>query len=126
MGICLASEIRGGGVFKWIVDQVRVPWSNTAMIDELLDMYRDGAITGYQVMRDCLHMLDPNHPDLVLIHLPEEILEEMLDYTHRYDESNMRSSAGLPPAADQVRAALRWIEEKRRQKAERKMASSTK
>ena len=93
------------------------------MVDELIEMYRDGAITGYQVMMDCLHMLDPDHPTPVLSCLPEEILEEMLDYAHRYDPSCMYSIAGLPPAADQVRAAQRWIEEKKRQKAERNMAS---
>lgn len=95
------------------------------MVDELLEMYRGGAITGYQVMMDCLHGLDPDHASLVLSHLPEEILEEMLDYARRYDPSRMRSIAGFHPAVDQVRAAQRWIEEKRRQKAERKMASSS-
>jgi hypothetical protein len=90
------------------------------MVDELIEMYRDGAITGYQVMMDCLHMLDPGHPDLVLGHLPEEILDEMLEYAHRYDPSCMRSIAGLPPAVDQVRAAQRWIEEKKRNDGEAK------
>jgi hypothetical protein len=90
------------------------------MVNELIEMYRDGAITGYQVMMDCLHMLDPDHPDLVLSHLPEEILEEMLAYAHRYDPSCMRSIAGLPPAVDQVRAAQRWIEEKRRKEGAEK------
>jgi hypothetical protein len=93
------------------------------MVDQLIEMYQDGAITGYQVMMDCLQMLDPDHPDLVLSRLPEEILEEMLDYARRYDPSCIRSIAGLPPAADQVRAAQRWIEEKKRQKAEQPMAS---
>lgn len=78
------------------------------MVDELIEMYRDGAMTGYQVVMDCLHMLDPNHPDIVLSRLPEEILEEMLDYANRYDPSLMRSIAGPPPAVDQVRAA-RWL-----------------
>lgn len=95
------------------------------MVNELIEMYRDGAITGYQVMMDCLHMLDPDHPDFVLSHLPKEILEEMLNYAHRYDPSCMRSLAGLPPAEDQVRTAGRWIEEKWRQKTERNMASSS-
>ena len=83
------------------------------MLDELIEMYREGAITGYQVMMDCLHMLDPDHPDLVLSHLPEEILEEMFDYAQRYDPSCMRAIAGLPPTVDQVRAAQQWIVEKR-------------
>ena len=93
------------------------------MVDELIEMYREGAITGYQVMMDCLHLLDPDNPNPVLSRLPKEILEEMLDYAHRYDPSRMRSIAGLPPAVDQVRAAQRWIEEEKRQKAERNMAS---
>jgi hypothetical protein len=92
------------------------------MVAELIEMYRDGAITGYQVMMDCLHLLDPGHPDLVLSHLPEEILEEMLEYARRYDPSCMRSIAGLPPAADQVRAAQQWIEEKGRHEGAEKGA----
>lgn len=92
------------------------------MVNELLEMYWDGAITGYQVMIDCLHMLDPDNPDLVLSHLPEEILEEMLKYAQRYDPSTMRSMAGLPPAADQVNAAQKWIEEHKREKARRNAA----
>ena len=95
------------------------------MVDELLEMYHAGAITGYQVMLDCLHMLDPGHPDLVLSHLPEEILVEMLQYTLRCDPSCMRSIAGLPPAVDQVRAGQQWIEVKMGKKAERNLASST-
>jgi hypothetical protein len=86
------------------------------MVNELIEMYQDGGITGYQVMMDCLQILDPDHPDLVLRQLPEEILEEMLEYAQRYDPSCMRSIAGLPPAADQVRAAQRWIEGKRQNK----------
>jgi hypothetical protein len=95
----------------------------SAMVKDLIEMYREGATTGYQVMIDCLQMLDPNHAELVLGHLPDEILVEMLDYAHRYDPSCMRSNEGLAPAEDQVRAAQRWIEQKRRQKAERNLAS---
>jgi hypothetical protein len=93
------------------------------MVNELLQMYREGAITGYQVMIDCLRMIDPNHPDLVLGHLPEEILHEMLDFARRYDPACMRSNGRFPPAADQVRAAQHWIEEAARQKAARNLAS---
>ena len=67
------------------------------MISELLEMYRSGAITGYQVMIDCLHMLDPNHPELALGRLPNEVLEEMLEYARRYDPSCMRSNTGTSP-----------------------------
>jgi hypothetical protein len=79
------------------------------MIERLIEMYESGSITGYQVMMDCLQMLDPNNPDLVLSELPEEILGEMLDYARRYDPRRPHSASLIPPAEDQVRTAERWI-----------------
>jgi hypothetical protein len=83
------------------------------MIKELLNMYESGAITGYQVMMACLHMLDPKHPDLTLSELPGDILDEILEYARRYDPSRPRSTTFIPPAEDQVRAAERWICDRR-------------
>lgn len=80
------------------------------MVNQLIEMYRDGAITGYQVMMECLQILDPSRPGLVLSKLPQEIIDEMYEYIRRYDPSCMRSGAGLPPALDQVNAAQKWIE----------------
>ncbi len=79
------------------------------MIGRLIEMYESGSITGYQVMMDCLQMLDPDSPDLVLSELPEEILDEMLAYARRYDPSRPHSATLVPPAEDQVRTAERWI-----------------
>jgi hypothetical protein len=79
------------------------------MIDKLIEMYDSGSITGYQVMIDCLQMLDPDNPDLVLSELPEEILDEMLEYARRYDPRRPSSASFIPPAEDQVRTAERWI-----------------
>ena len=79
------------------------------MTRRLIEMYEGGSITGYQVMMDCLQMLDPESPDLVLSELPEEILDEMLAYARRYDPRRPRSTRLIPPAEDQVRAAERWI-----------------
>jgi hypothetical protein len=79
------------------------------MIRNLVEMYESGSITGYQVMMDCLQMLDPDNPNHVLSELPEEILEEMLAYARRYDPRRPRSATFIPPAEDQVRAAERWI-----------------
>jgi hypothetical protein len=79
------------------------------MIKKLIEMYENGSVTGYQVMMDCLQMLDPDNPDLVLSQLPAEILDEMLEYTRRYDPSRPHSASLIPPAEDQVRAAERWI-----------------
>ncbi len=78
------------------------------MMNRLLEMYEAGAITGYQVMIDCLHMLDPDRPELVLAGLPAEVLDEIADYAKRYDPARPRSGS-LLPAKDQVRAAERWI-----------------
>jgi len=79
------------------------------MIKKLIEMYESGSITGYQVMMDCLQMLDPDNPDLVLSDLPEEILDEMVKYARRYDPRRQRSESLIPPAEDQVRTAERWI-----------------
>jgi hypothetical protein len=79
------------------------------MIHQLIEMYETGAITGYQLMMDCLHKLDPDDPDLVLSPLPGEILEEILAYAQRYDPGRLRSATSILPAEDQVRAAERWV-----------------
>jgi hypothetical protein len=79
------------------------------MTKRLIEMHESGSITSYQVMMDCLQMLDPDNPDLVLSELPEEILDEMLEYARRYDPRRPRSASLTPPAEDQVRTAERWI-----------------
>ena len=79
------------------------------MIKRLIEIYESGAITGYQVMIDCLQMLDPDNPDLVLSDLPEEILDEMLKDAQRYRPSRPRSASLILPSEDQVRTAERWI-----------------
>jgi hypothetical protein len=79
------------------------------MIKRLIEMYESGSITGYQLMMDCLQMLDPDNPGLVLSDLPEEVLDEMLKYARRYDPRQPRSATLMPPALDQVRTAERWI-----------------
>ncbi len=83
------------------------------MTKRLVDMYEDGSIAGYQVMIDCLQKLDPGNPDLVLSELPEEILDEMMDYAQRYDPRRPRSASFTLPSEDQVRTAERWISARR-------------
>lgn len=83
------------------------------MMKELVAAYEGGSITGYQLMMQSLHMIDPGNPSFVLCHLPPEVLEEMRQYACRYDPHRMRTPRGeLPPAADQVQSALHWIEER--------------
>ena len=79
------------------------------MVRKLIEMYESGSITGYQLMMDCLQMLDPDNPELVLSELPGEVLDEMLAYTQRYDPRRPHSAKFIPPAEYQVRTAERWI-----------------
>jgi hypothetical protein len=79
------------------------------MTRKLIEMYESGSITGYQLMMDCLQMLDPDDPAPVLSGLPGEILDEMLAYARRYDRRRPHSATLIPPAEDRVRAAERWI-----------------
>ncbi len=79
------------------------------MIKTLIEMYESGSITGYQVMIDCLRMLEPDDPDLVLSDLPQEVLDEMLDYARHYDPRRPHSALLAPPAEEQVRTAELWI-----------------
>ncbi len=81
------------------------------MIRDLLEIYDEGGITGYQVMIDCLYMLDPSRPDLVLAKLPGEILEEILHYAQRYRPHIQESGSQVLPSEIQVRSAERWIRE---------------
>jgi hypothetical protein len=83
------------------------------LIKRLAALYEDGSLTGYQVMMDGLRILDPDDPAVVLSELPEEILDEMLDYARGYDSRRPHSSAFPAPAEDQVRAAERWIRARR-------------
>ncbi|HEX4128532.1 MAG TPA: hypothetical protein VHZ24_00730 [Pirellulales bacterium] len=84
-------------------------------------LYRSGAITSYQLVVDCLHMLDPAHPEHVLAGLPPEIYEEMLDYARRYDPTRQAPKERLMPALDQVHAATTWIE---RQKSTQRLEAT--
>ena len=92
-------------------------------MNELVAMYREGSITGYQLMLHSLHMVDPQTPALVLGWLPEEILGEMVEYIRRYRPESMISKPGLPPSADQVEAAHGWIEEQRAKMVKARQAS---
>ena len=88
------------------------------MIQELVQMYKSGEITRYQVMIECIHMIDPQHPELVLESLPHDIHDEMLDYATRYDPRKHAPKERLMPANDQVQAAKQWITEMRNSKSE--------
>jgi hypothetical protein len=79
------------------------------MITSLVSMYEKGAITADHLAAQCIHMIDPEDPGLVLSDLPNAILDRMLAYTQRYQPDRMVSTYGILPAPDQVEAARSWI-----------------
>jgi hypothetical protein len=80
------------------------------MIQKLVEMYQRGAITADHLVVECLHRVDPQHPELVLGALPCPVLERMLKYVREYRPGNMRTNYGGLPTEDQVKAAKSWIE----------------
>jgi hypothetical protein len=80
------------------------------MIEKLVEMYEKGAITADHLVVECLHIMDPAHPGLVLGELPPGVLEPMWRYISAYRPGNMRTNYGVQPAKDQVEAAKNWIE----------------
>jgi hypothetical protein len=80
------------------------------MVEALVATYEKGAITAHHLVVQCLHMIDPADPALILDALPDKILSRMLEFTRKYQSGRMVSSDGLLPADDQVEAARKWIE----------------
>jgi hypothetical protein len=80
------------------------------MIDKLVEMYQNGAITADHLVVESLQLVDPQHPELVLGVLPAAVLERMFNYVREYRPGAMRTNYGLPPGEDQVKAAKSWIE----------------
>ena len=81
------------------------------MMNTLVAMYQSGAITADHLVVQCLHLIDPAEPALVLDALPEKILARMLEYAGRHRPGRMVANYGPLPTVDQVEAARRWIEE---------------
>jgi hypothetical protein len=81
------------------------------MITSLVSMYAKGAITSDHLVAQCINMIDPDDPGLVLGDLPNAILDRMLVYARRYQPDRMVSNYGTLPTAEQVQAARNWIED---------------
>ena len=79
------------------------------MITSLLSMYEKGGITADHLAAQCLHLIDPEDPGLVLSDLPNPILDRIVAYSQRYQPDRMVSTYGVLPAIDQVEAAKSWI-----------------
>ena len=82
------------------------------MIQRLIAMYEEGAITAHHLVMEVLQRLDPANPSVVLEPLPRDILERMLNYANDFRPGKMRSNYEIQPAVDQVEAAKRWIEQR--------------
>ncbi len=53
------------------------------------EMYEKGAITSDHLVAQCIQMIDPDDPGLVLSDLPNSILDRMLVYARRYQPDRM-------------------------------------
>jgi hypothetical protein len=76
----------------------------------LIDQYQRGTITADHLVVQCLHMVDPEHPERVLAGLPSEVLGRMSSFVLRYQPDRMLTNYGPLPALDQVAAARHWLE----------------
>jgi hypothetical protein len=83
------------------------------MMTSLVAMYQKGAITADHLAVECLHIIDPKAPALVLDPLPREVIMRMIEFTRQYIPGGMVTNYGILPALDQVQAAKKWIEENR-------------
>lgn len=70
------------------------------MTNELVAMYRKGAITADHLAVQCLHMIDLASPDLALSSLPHDILLRVLEFARQCEPGNMLTNYGPLPAED--------------------------
>jgi len=67
------------------------------MITSLVSMYEKGAITSDHLVAQCIQMIDPDDPGLVLSDLPNSILDRMLIYARRYQPGRMVQTSETCP-----------------------------
>ena len=71
------------------------------MITSLVSMYEKGAITADHLAAQCIHLIDPEDPGLVLSDLPNPILDRMRGLrskiSARSDGLNIRNLASHRP-----------------------------
>jgi hypothetical protein len=80
------------------------------VIANLVAKFNQGQITAGHLAVECLHILDPREPEVVLGGLPPVILREMRQFIADYRPDKMITNYGVLPAVDQVEAVRRWIE----------------
>jgi len=80
------------------------------MTRSLVEKYQLGMISDEHLVVECLHMVDPDNPGLVLSDMPDKILSRIIRFASEYENGTMVTNYGLLPAQDQVLAAKQWIE----------------
>jgi hypothetical protein len=80
------------------------------MIEELVRISRRGGIIVHHLVLECLHGLDPDHPEIVLSPLPGEVWGPLVAFIKEYQQGPLVTTLRILPASDQVEAAKRWIE----------------
>jgi hypothetical protein len=78
-------------------------------IPRLVTRYTAGAITAQHLFIQCLDMLDPAHPDLVLGAIPTRLLDDFARFVDEYRQGAMVTTYGVLPGVDQVNAATKWF-----------------
>jgi hypothetical protein len=79
-------------------------------VQQLVAKYESGAITGHELVVDCLTMLDPGDPSGSLGNLPPDTLPRLREFLDSYRPGEMMSVyGGAIPTPDQVLAARRWL-----------------
>ena len=80
-------------------------------MNNLVEMYKKGAITADHLVLECLNRLDPESPELALSALPREILTRILRFADEYRGHRMVVNYGVLPTDDQATAAAEWIQQ---------------
>ena len=80
---------------------------------ELVAKYAKGMITADHLAIDCVTMIDPESPGLVLNNVPEPILSRIIGFAEKSRSGPMLSNYGTVPTFGQFAAVRRWVEETR-------------
>jgi hypothetical protein len=78
-------------------------------IQQLVGRHSSGAITGQHLIVQCLLLLDPVNPDLVLAAIPQCLLDKFALFVDEYRPGYMITTHGALPTREQVAAAAKWL-----------------
>ncbi|WZO98487.1 hypothetical protein EP7_000066 [Isosphaeraceae bacterium EP7] len=77
---------------------------------ELIDRYSKGTKTSQELVVDCLNLVDPGDPSLVLGELPPETLPQLAEFLENDLADGMRDlDDGAIPTPAQVTSARCWL-----------------